>query len=455
MSGRSRVLVVPAGTDNGYEAWESLRGRYEVLCADTARLNPTSLVSGGFEKMPPGFGPDFWAELRLCCARRGVDLIVPTHDGILVGLAEAGLLGGARGLVSSVLACRTTARKDTTYEALRDGGLEEFCPARAGRFPMFIRPNVGRGSQDAMRVEDQEHLDLLLRLIPDAIVTEFLPGREYTVDCLSGMDGTLIGLCARERIYISHGITKIGVTVNDPRLDRMADAVSGCIKPSGPWFFQAKEDARGVPKLMEVNLRVGGMSGLSRLAGFNHLLMGVEMFLGREIGAVGPPREGVCVSRGPALIPAWSFGDLDCVIWDLDDTLWSGRFCPCEASPHVFPEVAATIGFLAARGVPMALVTSNRLLASLGRGGVLSILSKAGVHYPFFPVLFSGSGKVEAVGLVLRTLGVEACRTAFVDDSYGNRLQVVEAFPSIVALDPSAHSLLLGGVRYATSMSDS
>jgi hypothetical protein len=437
-----RILIVPAGTDNGYEVWESLKGRYEVFCADVLEDNPTSVASCSFVKVPYGLGSDFWSELSKACIGLGIDLVIPTHDDLLVPMAEMIRIGGARTLTSPVEACRVTLRKDTTYSFLRANGLSDMCPACPGALPGFLRPNHGRGSRNAFKVESREALDLLEQLVPDNIVTEFLPGKEYTIDCLSDLEGKLLGHCTRERIYISNGITKIGVTVENIAISNMAKRIADCLKTAGPWFFQVKENSLGVPMLTEINLRVGGTSGLSRIAGFNHILMATRLFLGEPVGVVAPPQMGVMVSRGPLLHTRLNMGCVKLVLWDLDDTVWTGELSENNLAPAVISEVAATIAILSTKKVKMGIVTSNKLLALGGSSAVLSCLSEAGVYFPFDPILFSSSGKLGCVEDAMRNGGLLPSEVVLVDDSFRERADVASGINGLRTLDPGLHYLL-------------
>lgn len=434
--------MVPAGTDNGYEVWESLKGRYEVFCADTLENNPTSMASCSFVKMPYGFGSDFWSELSKACTDLGIDLVIPTLDDLLVPMAGMIRIGGARTLTSSAEACLVTLRKDTTYSFLRANGLSDMCPVCPGALPGFLRPNHGRGSRNAFKVESLEALDLLEQLVPDNIVTEFLPGKEYTIDCLSDLEGKLLGHCIRERIYISSGITKIGVTVENIVISDMANRLSDCLRTAGPWFFQAKEDSAGVPKLTEINLRVGGTSGLSRIAGFNHVLMAARLFLGEPVDTIASPQIGVMVSRGPMLHTRFDTDRVKLVLWDLDDTIWSGALSVDNLTPQIISEVAATIAILSTKKMKMGIVTNNKTLARMGERAVSSILRLAGIHFPFDPILFSIDNKIYCIEEAMKSVGISPGNVVFVDDSFRERSKVAIEIKGIRTLDPSLHYLL-------------
>lgn len=437
-----KVLIVPAGTDNGYEVWESLRGRYEVFCADALENNPTSMASGSFVKMPHGFGPDFWRELSEACTKMGIDLVIPTHDDLLIPMAEMGRIGGARTLTSPVEACRVTLRKDTTYSFLKANGLSDTCPLYPENFPCFFRPNHGRGSRNAFKVESEESLSLFEQLVPDNIVNEFLPGKEYTVDCLSNLDGDLLGHCIRERIYISNGITKVGVTVENEAVSRMANRIAACLKTAGAWFFQAKEDGSGVPKLTEINLRVGGTSGLSRIAGFNHILMATRLFLGESVGTIASPQIGVVIGRGPVLHARFDTDRVKLVLWDLDDTIWTGELLPGADMPRIIPEVAATIAILSTKKIKMGIVTGNRFLVSEGAQFVLSHLREVGIHFPFDPILFSSKGKARCIEETIKEMKFSPDEVVLVDDSFWERCEATSRIDGVRALDAGLHALL-------------
>ena len=99
---------------------------------------------------------------------------------------------------------------------------------------------------------------------PDSIVTNYLPGREYTVDCLSQRGRGLLFAGGRERVRTRAGISMSSHHVDRPEFAEYAQAVSSRLEFHGAWFFQLKEDDAGRLVLLEVALYTESQESTSR-----------------------------------------------------------------------------------------------------------------------------------------------------------------------------------------------
>jgi len=102
---------------------------------------------------------------------------------------------------------------------------------------------------------------------PELLVTEYLPGSEYTTDVFRGRYGTVVIPRLRENI-------RSGITFN-AKVDLRADLIeysarlAETLNLSYCFGFQFKLSEEGTPKLLECNPRVQGTMVTSVLAGFN------------------------------------------------------------------------------------------------------------------------------------------------------------------------------------------
>jgi hypothetical protein len=150
-------------------------------------------------------------------------------------------------------------------------------------FPVFVKPNIGYGTRDIFKANDYKDLEWFLkeRNKEDYIISEYLPGDEYTVDSFTNRKGKLLFSKPRIRKRISNGIS-----VNTkPVLDNLnefiniANLINDNLTLRGAWFFQVKKDKNGKLTLLEVAARLGGSSSLFRGKGVNFALMSVfDMF---------------------------------------------------------------------------------------------------------------------------------------------------------------------------------
>ena len=118
---------------------------------------------------------------------------------------------------------------------------------------------------------------------PELLVTEFLPGREYTVDVFAGLDGSTA--VVRLRRTIRSGITFEAEVLPRSQLAALSCALGEHLALRFAFGFQWKEDERGEPRILECNPRVQGTMVASTLAGVNIVWLAIREALG-----VGPSR---------------------------------------------------------------------------------------------------------------------------------------------------------------------
>lgn len=300
-----RVLVIPSGTQTAVEIIKSLKDipRVELFGLDTDPLNVGFCWVGPDNRTlaPPLASSEFFPFLEGFVRGKEIDIIYPTHDFFLLPFAECQQIGGARCIVPNAEAVRITRSKGLTYEyfkgIIRVPKVYEPGKVSGEDYPVFIKPKVGRGSEEAFRVESEKELEVLYSKIDDPVLMEYLPGKEYTVDCLCDLDGQLLVAVVRERIKIIRGISAIARVVENPEVQEMAAKIAQNLKLPGSWFFQAREDREGIPTLLEINARIGGTASLTRTAGVNIPWLTIRIFEGEKIREVPPPKIDLVVTR--------------------------------------------------------------------------------------------------------------------------------------------------------------
>jgi hypothetical protein len=102
------------------------------------------------------------------------------------------------------------------------------------------------------------------RRCPSQQVLEYLPGHEFSVDCI-GDNGRLVTGVVRKKSLT----TDSQLLDRNPRLLEHAGRMVAQFGLSGLVNIQFKEDQRGVPKLLEINPRASGGVAMSCLSGVN------------------------------------------------------------------------------------------------------------------------------------------------------------------------------------------
>ena len=273
--------------------------------------------------MPFVTAPGFVDRLNAVIAEEGIGLVFPAHDDATVALSRLRKQVNAPLVAPAADTCALCRSKRNTYAALAGrvpvpAMLDAASDALP--FPVFLKPDSSQASRGTALAANREELAWHLRRDPSLLVLEYLPGREYTVDCFTDRHGVLRYVGARERLRIAGGISTDTRLVRRPELDAMARAIHAAMPLRGAWYFQAREDASGTPALLEVAARVGGSMGLHRALGVNLPLLAARDALDQDVD-IAPMAGEMRMDRAldccyaPALTP-------DRVIIDADSALF-------------------------------------------------------------------------------------------------------------------------------------
>jgi biotin carboxylase len=273
-----RILVFPCGSEIGLEIHRALRysTHFDLVGASSADDHGRFVYADYVGDLPFHDSPDFASRLAEIVRSHRIDALYPTMDAVAETLQNLAKRLGVRVIGSPPETTRVCAAKTLTYDAL-DGLVPT--PARypdlasISAYPVFIKPDRGYGSRHAARADHAGEAAALLAQHADRkmLILEYLPGREWTIDCFSDRHGALLFHAARGRDRVSNGIS-VHTSPSTEFAALFADwakAIHQALQPRGAWFFQAKLDHTGQPKLLEVATRFAGSSALQRGTGVN------------------------------------------------------------------------------------------------------------------------------------------------------------------------------------------
>jgi hypothetical protein len=224
--------------------------------------------------------PGWIEELSQLCERLQIDYIFPAHDDVIVALSK-----NRAAIPSAVLCpeegiCVITRSKSSTYRTLR-GKLRvpELFAADAAEdtyaFPLLVKPDRGQGSFGVTKVNNYPELFHAVSTIPEPIICEYLPGREYTVDCFSDRDRGVLFAKARSRRRIRNGISVNTFSEELPEARQIAETIHSALGMRGAWFYQLKESREGKLVLLEIAPRIAGAMAAHRMLGVNFPLLSI------------------------------------------------------------------------------------------------------------------------------------------------------------------------------------
>lgn len=446
---RKRVLIVPVGTETALEICKSLADDpdLEIFGADTDPLNAGFCLLQHSVLTPSIEDKEFFTFLEKFIESKGIDLVFPTHDWFLMPFAERKKIGRADLVVPDIHTVGITGSKELTYRFLKDSiPVPKVYPTSdiplSREFPLFVKPKRGRGSIQAFKVDNEAQLNLYLSVVEGPLLMEYLPGREYTVDCLCDLAGRLLVVSIRERIKIKGGISMIARIVENQEIQETAERIAEKLRFKGGWFFQVREDKSGVPRLLEINVRIAGTMCLSRMAGVNIPLLTAWLFLGKQIRYVPPPLTNMGVTRHLTEEYLWgNMRDIKCIIWDLDDTLWYGRLCEDEV--RLKPHIICVLKELSERDLVLCAVSRNPHMVGIGRKKIVQLLKNTGIDDVFACIRVNDRPKSENIKEIASAMRVRLNQILYIDDAFSEREEVRQKASGVQVLDASNYRELL------------
>lgn len=282
ISKKKRILVFPCGSEIGLEIHRSMQfsTHFDLVGASSVDDHGRFVYEDYIGDLPMHQHANFADALLRIIDDRAIDAIYPTMDAVAETLQNLASKLGVRIIGSSQETTAICASKSKTYAALAGlipiphiyNSLDEVTD-----YPIFIKPDRGYGARGATRANNPEVALLALKTASqqNMLIQEFLPGKEWTIDCFSDRHSKLRFHGVRSRGRISNGISVNTKPCSEfaSQFAQWAETINQTLKPRGAWFFQAKLDKNDQPKLLEVAARLAGSSALFRVKGVNFALL--------------------------------------------------------------------------------------------------------------------------------------------------------------------------------------
>lgn len=267
--------------------------------------------------------PDFIPEICRIVKEHNIEAIYPAMDSVITTLKRNEDLLGCIIIGSSVETTEICLSKTKTYKALENYiAIPEIFtdPEDISSYPVFLKPDIGFGARGVLKAETKQEIMEHKQKHPEIIILEYLPGREYTVDCFTDNQKNLLFIGPRERRRISNGISVNTKTMeNEERFSTMAETINQVLDLNGAWFFQVKENEEGTLVLLEVASRMGGSSSTYRAKGINFALLSIFNAFKMPVSVL---ENDFDVELDRALGNVYKFNiEFNHVYVDLDDTL--------------------------------------------------------------------------------------------------------------------------------------
>lgn len=294
---------------------------FHVIIAD-ANPNAVARYMGyPFEVIPLASDPLFAEALLSLCKKNNIQVILPlvTKELIPLSLYQKDFENaGVRLPISPTASLEIANNKSLLYQFLqwRSIAVPDFRVAEnKEQFkkaveelgypskPVCFKPSVSNGSRGFRIINEQmNELDLLFNhkptstyislndavrilssgLFPELLISEYLPGEEYSVDCLAN-HGESILIVPRLRARMINGISVDGEFVNEGNIIAYCRQIIKELQLHGNIGIQVKRSAANQFLILEINPRVQGTISAGLGAGINLPVLAIKQELGLPI----------------------------------------------------------------------------------------------------------------------------------------------------------------------------
>lgn len=320
---KTNVLVFPCGSEIGLEVNRALADsmHFELFGANSVDDHGKFVYKNYIAEIPFIDSPDFVNEINKIVNEYSIDFIIPAHDSVVLKMAENQQIIKADVITSCVETCQICRSKRITYELFKKliSTPQIYTLNETMSFPIFLKPDVGQGTKGTYIVNTREEMEFFVKKDPTLLPLEYLPGKEYTVDCFTDRNGALLFVAGRERVRIYNGISVNSKQVTDYRFQEIANIINRMLSFQGVWFYQVKERSSGEFVLMEIAPRIAGTMALFRVDGINFAQLSLFDRMGINVNIL---RNNLDIEIDRALFARFSLKhDYAYVYIDFDDTI--------------------------------------------------------------------------------------------------------------------------------------
>lgn len=314
------VLIFPAGEINSIELHDALAScvNINVYGASSVERHGSYVFENYISGLPLITAPDFFEKFNAVLTEKNIDVIFPTHDTVATFLADNTDKIKAKLISADKLTSAVCRDKQKIYDTFADYDFVPKTYSQIKEFPVFIKPKQGQGAVGTKLINSLSDMPNINS--DEYVICEYLPGKEYTVDCLTDKNGNLCFVSPRSRKRIMAGVSVAGeIETLTPEIKNIAEQINKKLSFMGLWWFQIKQDINGKWKLLEISTRCAGTMALTRACGVNLPLLSVYIAMGYNV-SVEP--NAYHVTMDSTLIRRYKIDyDYDTVYFDFDDTL--------------------------------------------------------------------------------------------------------------------------------------
>jgi carbamoyl-phosphate synthase large subunit len=259
------VAVLLTGVGKRYALVSAFGQHATTIAADPNPLAPAQYAAHHRRAVPRFDDPGYVPALHALCLEFGVRAVVPLTD------LDLEILGHARtdpdyplpAFVPDGDVARATFDKYETHLLLQRLGLPSPPTVLPGEpvagYPVMVKPRWGSGARSIFLAADEAEAEFLAKYIREpAMLQRAMQGPEFSMDCMSDLDGRCLNVIPRTMIESRGGESIKGTVIDDPELIDLGRRVVEAIGCRGPCTVQAFRDSDVGIGITDVNTRFGG-----------------------------------------------------------------------------------------------------------------------------------------------------------------------------------------------------
>lgn len=425
MNKKTNVLVYPCGAESGLEIHLALKDvmNIRVIGASGKEDHGRMVYENYYGNFPLISDENFIEALNNLIEKEQIDLIMPTHDTILVFMAKNAHKINTKIAVAGLTQSEICRSKKKIYALFKNF---DFCPkvfaslSEIKSLPVYAKLDEGQGSKGAFVVQEMSQLNKLSD-IENYVVTEYLPGEELTIDCFTDRKGILkfVGPRIRKRVFDGVCVNSQSVPLTD-EINEIAKIVSEKIGIRGSWYFQLKKSENGKFKLLEASIKIAGNMNVFRGLGVNFPLLMVYDYLDYDVQIMA---NEYCIEGDRSLQSRYSIDlEYSTIYIDFDDTITKNEKVNANVMQFLYHQKT--------KGRSIHLITKHKF-------DLNETLEKLAIHKGIFSEIIHLNMEDEKYLYIKETEKV-----IFIDNAYGERMKVKKEL-NIPVFDVDALSTLI------------
>ena len=298
--------VVLTGVGKRYDIVSAFARHATVVAADPNPLAPAQYAAHERRAVPRIDDPGYVPALRALCDDFDVGAVVPLTDLDLSVLARARRDGILPAFVPDPGITDATYDKYEAHLLLERLGLPSPPTVLPGTepesYPVMVKPRRGSGARSIHAAPDRAAMEFFVAYVDEPVmVQKLMQGPEFSMDCLSDLDGRCLNVIPRTMIESRGGESIKGTVIDDPELVELGRSVVDALGVRGPCTVQAFRDRDIGLGITDVNTRFGGAFPAPMYAakpGHTYPELIVRMAGGERIEPhVGDYRAGITFTR--------------------------------------------------------------------------------------------------------------------------------------------------------------